>query len=150
MSLIAPPSLQHVAQDARSGPASPVPSLQHPTTSLADVADDAVATPVAAEDAHPCPEREGLRKYICYGPCCAIPWGPGGPVFLAISGAAFRAAMPYTIIEWFQRDEEEQAEAEMRVDFPTLAFCIASFAASAPRYFEGAVYSFVVVVACLL
>ena len=102
--------------------------------------------------AETCPQREGVSKYICYGPCCAIPWGPGGPICLALSAISFRYAMPFTFSGWFRRDIE-QADKErgddVRVDRAGLAFSVALFASAAPRTAAGAAYSFALLVLSL-
>jgi hypothetical protein len=109
------------------------------------------AQPTAAV-AEACPEREGLRKYICYGPCCAIPWGPGGPICLALSAASFRYAVPFTFSGWFSRsiaEADKEPEGAMRVDPAGLAFSVALFASAAPRQAAGAAYSFALLVLSL-
>lgn len=95
-----------------------------------------------------CPQFEGIRKYVCYGPCCGIPWGPGGPICLALAGGAFRYAMPYTFVSWMRRDND--SDAAMRIDAAGLAFCVTLFASAAPRTAEGIAYSVAFLVACLL
>jgi hypothetical protein len=96
-----------------------------------------------------CPEYTGLRKNICYGPCCGIPWGPGGPICLALSAGAFRTGMPYRLSSWLQSKEEEAAEVGP-VDKPVLAFSAALFLSSAPLTFGGVALSWLLLVLCLV
>ena len=87
------------------------------------------------------------RKYICYGPCCGLPWGPGGPICLALSAIAFRYSIPYTWIGWVRSDSPELAR---NVDLAALTFAAALFLSAAPRTAEGFAFSFLFVVMCLL
>jgi hypothetical protein len=106
-----------------------------------------VALLAEAPSQQACPEREGLPKYICYGPCCALDWGPGGPICLALSAAAFRYAMPYTLIAWVRGSHPD---ADMTVDLKVLAFAAALFASAVPRTAAGITYSWAFLVLCLL
>lgn len=93
------------------------------------------------------PLYHACRKYICYGPCCGLPWGPGGPICLALAGIAFRYGMPYTFVRWLR---SEEAELQGKVDIQTLAFSAVLFLSAAPRTAEGFAFSFLFVVLCLL
>lgn len=95
----------------------------------------------------PTPLNLLCRKYICYGPCCGLPWGPGGPICLALAGTAFRYGMPYTIVGWVR---SEDAELPGTIDTKTLAFSAALFLSAAPRTAEGFAFSFLFIVICLL
>jgi hypothetical protein len=100
-----------------------------------------------------CPQKDGIRKYICYGPCCSIPWGPGGPICLALAARAFRYAMPFTFVGWFRRDSQQDERKEpvgMKVDLAGLAFSAVLFASAAPRTAAGVAYSFAFLVLCLM
>ena len=142
----------------RLASAKAAPSRVHAASGMTATACEAPsvvhAQPVASVADEACPEREGIRKYICYGPCCGIPWGPGGPICLALSAAAFRYAMPYTFVNWFRRDVKQQDDKEpeksLGVDAAGLAFSAALFASAAPRTAAGVAYSFTFLVLCLL
>lgn len=113
------------------------------------VADSAVPASVPESTAaSSCPNFTGLRKYVCYGPCCGIPWGPGGPICLALAGGAFRTALPFRYSSWLLSKEGDPDLPP--VDKGVLAFSAALFLGSAPLTFAGVSVSFAFVVACLL
>jgi uncharacterized protein YjlB len=58
-----------------------------PELVIASTADTGRSSRYTIADA--CPQKDGIRKYICFGPCCSIPWGPGGPICLALAAGAF-------------------------------------------------------------
>jgi hypothetical protein len=107
-----------------------------------------ISTTAPGISAAACPEFTGIRKYVCYGPCCGVPWGPGGPICLALSAAAFRYSMPFRYSSWI-RSEDSEAEAGT-VDLPALAFAAVLFLSSAPRTFGGVAASWTLLVLCLL
>lgn len=106
------------------------------------------ATATDANTSSSCPDFTGIRKYVCYGPCCGVPWGPGGPIFLALSAGAFRTAMPFRYSSWL-RSKEEDPELGT-VDRPVLAFSAALFLTSAPFTFGGVAASWLLLVLCLV
>jgi hypothetical protein len=131
---LAPPSQVFVARGAG-------PSRAAAVASLSCTADLAESEPQA------CPQLTGLPMYICYGPCCELDWGPGGPICLALSAATFRYAMPYTWIQWMRKSHPD---AEMVVDYKALAFSAVLYASAAPRTAAGVAYSWLFLVLCLL
>jgi hypothetical protein len=96
-----------------------------------------------------CPDYTGLRKNICYGPCCGIPWGPGGPICLALSAGAFRSGMPYRFSSWVRSPAGEDDDVGS-VDVPALLFSAALFLGSAPLTFSGVAFSWLFLVVCLV
>lgn len=86
-----------------------------------------------------CPELTGIRKYVCYGDCCGLPWGPGGPICLLLAAATFRYAMPFSFSSWFQKEQNDNPP--LPVDWPALAFSAVLFASAVPRTAAGLAYS---------
>ncbi|KAK3270066.1 hypothetical protein CYMTET_21519 [Cymbomonas tetramitiformis] len=72
----------------------------------------------------PCPNLSGVRASICYGPCCNLDWGPGGPICLLLAFAVARAARP---------DAKEAKLPNAKPDQGTLLFALALFLSSVPR-----------------
>eukprot|EP01024_Parvocaulis_polyphysoides_P009025 TRINITY_DN12747_c0_g2_i1.p3 TRINITY_DN12747_c0_g2~~TRINITY_DN12747_c0_g2_i1.p3 ORF type:complete len:169 (-),score=27.85 TRINITY_DN12747_c0_g2_i1:244-750(-) len=89
-----------------------------------------------------CPQRSGLEAIICYGRCCGIPWGPGGPICLILGIVALRYALENKLITNFTGKKNLQEGQTSKnwvenVDRNSLAFAIALFISSVPRNFEG-------------
>ena len=129
---------------------SPLASAATSETAIPQAPIDASSSVGAAvkDDTAACPDFKGLQKYVCYGPCCGVPWGPGGPIFLALSAGAFRTAMPYRFSSWLRSSE---ADPEIGpVDKPVLAFSAALFLSSVPYTFGGVAAGWVLLVLCLV
>ena len=141
---VPPATTEQDVMQARAPPQEQVQSSAHSPAHT-----NAAVSEVAAS----CPDLQGIGKYVCYGECCSVPWGPGGPICLALAGGALRYAMPYTFSGWLRRDialADKERAADMRLDKAGLAFAVALFASAAPRSGAGLAYSFAFVIACLV
>lgn len=130
--------LSPLAAVATTGISTPEASREASSSVVATVNDDKAS----------CPNFTGLQKYVCYGPCCGVPWGPGGPIFLALSAVAFRTAMPYRFSSWLRSSEEDSEIGP--VDKPVLAFSAALFLSSVPYTFGGVAVGWLLLVVCLV
>lgn len=128
---------------------NPFTTVAIPALELSQASSEATTSiNTTASGGKACPDYTGLRKNICYGPCCGVPWGPGGPICLALSAGAFRSALPYRFSSWL-RSKETDAEME-GVDKQVLAFSGALFLSSAPLTFGGIALSWLLLVVCLV
>lgn len=92
-----------------------------------------------------CPPKEGgFNKYICYGTCCAVPWGPGGPICFVLSGICIRTGLALRIT---RLGEENSAWV---VDRSSLGFGLALLASSVPTNYGGGILTAILALLSLL
>lgn len=103
---------------------------------------------VGATAAEACPERSGIAQYVCYGPCCGLDWGPGGPICLALAGISLRSGVPWTFSGWVRKNVG--APLDTTPDSGTLLLALALFVSSVPRTFAAVACGWAFMVLCLV